>query len=677
VRLVSGRVPPVLMMLHISRQSAGRSSAAYRGPQRRALINLVVFLLLAVPAVFGLTARHPQKKKAEAAVQGKPSVQQVDPPNWWSGLPNPMLLLHGNHLAGAQITSSNPGISIRRVRISSSGHWAFVWLDISGAPPSVFSLIVHTDAGRVRVPYQLLKRHAPTDGFQGFSPADVMYLVMPDRFAQSGAPADGSPDFRKTISRSDPNAYHGGNLAGITQHLDYIHALGATTLWITPVDAQDPSSPSDYSGYAPIDLYRLNPHFGSLADFEQLAAQVHAQGMKLVLDIVMNQVGPASLWVNDPPAPDWFHGTMGSHIPASSDFALATDPHGSEASRAPVVDGWLFNALPDLNQSNPLVRQYLIQNVVWWTETGALDGLRLDTVANVNRGFWQSLHTVLHLLYPHLTTVGEVASPDPAVVAYFAGGVKHDGIDTGLYTLFDYPGYFALQSALAGGSQGGYSPMSAISDVQRSDWFYPDPERLVTFFDNQDTRRLIAEPGADAGTVKLAFGLIATMRGLPQIFAGDEIGLKGTTLADNRPDFPGGFPGDAADAFTQQGRSSQQQDLYTWASGLLALRAQHPALQMGQQQTLLAGETGFAYARYLMPQRAHGAAAALPQETLLIAMNKGAAPRTIHLDFSRTVLSGTTSLTPLWNTQQALPVNGDHCDIPLQPQQFVIYAATH
>ncbi len=664
------------MMLRPSPQFADRPCAA-RVPSLRSRWISLLAVLLALSAAFRCDAARHAAKKAPPAVQGKPSVQQVDPPNWWSGLPNPMLLLRGKNLLDAQITSSNPGISIRRVHIAANGHWAFVWLDISAAPPSSLSLIVHTSGGRVRVPYQLLKRHAPTDGFQGFSPADVMYLVMPDRFAQAGAPADGSPAFRRTIARQDPNAYHGGNLAGIAQHLDYIHALGATTLWVTPVYAQDPSSPSDYSGYAPTDLYAINPHFGSLADFEQLASQIHAQGMKLVLDIVVNQVGPASVWVKDPPAPDWFHGTVADHIPASSDFSLATDPHGSDASAAPVVDGWLFNALPDLNQSNPLVRQYLIQNVVWWTETGALDGLRLDTVAYVNRDFWQSLHTVLHLLYPHLTTVGEVPSPDPAVVAYFAGGVKQEGVDTGLYTLFDYPGYFALQSALAGGSQGGYSPMSAISDVQRSDWFYPDPERLVTFFGNQDTRRLIAEPGADAGTVKLALGLIATMRGMPQIFEGDEIGLKGTTLTDNRPDFPGGFPGDAATAFTQQGRTSAQQDLYAWTSGMLALRAQHPVLQTGMQQTLLADETGFAYARYPAPVRNHGAAstAGQPGETLLVVLNKGLAPRTIHLNFARTVLAGTTSLAPLWNIQQPVTVNGDRCDIPLQPQQLVVFAA--
>jgi glycosidase len=638
---------------------------------------LLAVLLVLGPALRCDAARH-ATKKAPPAAQGKPSVQQVDPPNWWSGLPNPMLLLRGKNLLNAQITSSNPGISIRRVHIAANGHWAFVWLDISAAPPSSFSLIVHTSGGRVRVPYQLLKRHAPTDGFQGFSPADVMYLVMPDRFAQAGAPAGGSPASGKTVSRSNPNAYHGGNFAGVAQHLDYVHALGASTLWITPVYAQDPSSPSDYSGYAPTDLYAVNPHFGSLADFEQLATQIHAQGMKLVLDIVVNQVGPASVWVKDPPAPDWFHGTVADHIPASSDFSLATDPHGSEASASPVVDGWLFNALPDLNQSNPLVRQYLIQNVVWWTETGALDGLRLDTVAYVNRDFWQSLHTVLRLLYPHLTTVGEVPSPDPAVVAYFAGGVKQEGVDTGLYTLFDYPGYFALQSALAGGSQGGYSPMSAISDVQRSDWFYPDPERLVTFFGNQDTRRLIAEPGADAGTVKLALGLIATMRGMPQIFEGDEIGLKGTTLTDNRPDFPGGFPGDSANAFTQQGRSPEQQSLYAWTSGMLALRAQHPVLQTGMQQTLLADDTGFAYARYPAPVRNRSASAAgQPAETLLVVLNKGLAPRTIHLNLARTVLAGTTSLTPLWNVQQPVTVNGDRCDIPLEPQQLVVFTAGH
>jgi glycosidase len=637
--------------------------------------GLIVFLLVSTTWPLS-AARHSRKPTEPQIHQGKPAVQQVDPPNWWSGLPNPMLLLRGKNLLDANITSSVAGISVRRARISDNGHWAFVWLDISSAPPQAFSLVVRTQQGKVRVPFELAKRHAPTDGFQGFSPSDVMYLLLPDRFAEGDVSNQKNAAFRGTVSRNNPNAYHGGNLAGIAQHLDYIHSLGATTLWIAPIYAQDPASASDYSGYAPVDLYHVNPHFGGLQDYSHLADQVHAQGMKLVLDMVLNHVGPASPWVADPPAPDWFHGTPSSHIPASADFAPVTDPHAPPAAAAPVVDGWLFNTMPDLNQSNPLVRQYLIQNAIWWIESGALDGLRLDTFPYVDRDFWQSFHAELHALYPHLTTVGEIDSSDPAVVAYFAGGVKHAGIDTGLYTAFDFPGYFAIRAALAGGSQVGYSPMSSVPDVQRRDWFYPHPERLVTFFGNQDTPRILSTPGGTASTLKLAFGLIATMRGIPQIYCGDEIALTGTTATDNRSDFPGGFPGDTNNAFTAEGRSAAQQEMFSWVTSLLQLRAQHDVLQTGMQQTLLADQTGLVYARYpAPPQRARPAAGAQAGETLLILMNKADAPRAFHLDFSRTALDGTTTLTPLLNSQQTVTASGNAADFTVQPAQIVVLAA--
>ena len=386
----------------------------------RRRLHIVWPLLVLLCASLSLPASSRKKKHGgTVAPPAKPSVQQTDPPNWWSGLPNPMLLLRGKNLSQAHVSSSMAGISVRRTRISANGHWAFVWLDIASAPPQHFDLIVRTPGGEVRVPYELDKRHAPTDGFQGFSSADAMYLIMPDRFADGDRANDRLAQSPGTYDLSKPRAYHGGDLRGIENHLDYIQKLGVTTVWVTPLYANDLHAAADYHGYGAVDMYSVNPHFGTLQDYEDLAQALHSHGMKLVLDTVPNHVGAKNPWVLDPPAPEWFHGTLAHHIEANGNFAPITDPHSPPAAYGPAVDGWFANVLPDLNQSNPLVKQYLIQNAIWWIESGTLDGLRLDTFPYVDRSFWQDFHTELHALYPHLTTVGEIFNPDPTIVSYF------------------------------------------------------------------------------------------------------------------------------------------------------------------------------------------------------------------------------------------------------------------
>ncbi len=637
----------------------------------RALRHFVLCLVLAGISLPLFAATRARRRHA-AVPQGKPTVQQVQPPNWWSNLPNPMVLLYGTNLTDAHISSSVAGLSVRRTKISQNGHWAFVWLDTSDAPPQHFDLIVRTTAGQTRVPYELEKLHDPSQGYQGFSSADVMYLVMPDRFSQGDTASTPTPKPSAIVDRSNPNDYHGGDLRGIQNHLDYLKQLGVTTLWITPIYAPDPLS-EDYNGYEPVNMYQINPHFGTLQDYEDLAAAVHSNGMKLVLDIVANQVGPKSVWVNDPPTPDWFHGTPADHLAATDNFASIASPHAAPAAYQPVVDGWFRNVLPDLNQSNPLVKQYLTQNAIWWVETGTVDGIRLDTFPYVDRSYWQDFHAVMHALYPNLTTVGEIYNSDPTVTSYFTGGQKHVGIDTGLATEFDFPSYYALRSTLTGSSAFS-SSMADLENVQRQDWLYPHPEALVTFFGNHDTARFLSAPGASPASERLAFGLLATMRGMPQIYYGDEIGLSSEPNGDNRADFPGGFPGDPQNAFTAAGRTPQQQAMYAWVQSLLDLRAHHPALQTGSQQNLLADTSGFVFARFVVPPPKSGSTPP-PSEIDLVLMNKSDAPRTFHLDFTRTVLDGMNTLTPLWNTKDTVTVTQDHCDVIVAPQQLVVYTA--
>ncbi len=639
---------------------------------RQIVLLSLVFLCARQPLV---ARTHGKKDRRATSKEGKPVVQETSPPNWWSGLPNPMLLLHGKNLTDAKITSSVAGISVRRSKVSANGHWAFVWLDIAAAPPQQFNLLVRTTGGRAKVPYELSRRHAPTDGFQGFSSADVMYLIMPDRFADGDVSNDRLPQMPGTFDPANPNAYHGGDLLGIEDHLDYIQKLGVTTLWLTPMYVQDPHSPDDYHGYGAVDMYGVNPHFGTLRNYQDLAQAVHSRGMKLVLDMVPNHVGPGNPWVLDPPAPDWFHGTLADHIEATGNFAPITNPHAPQAASLPALNGWFANVLPDLNQSNPLVKEYLIQNTIWWIESGTLDGLRLDTFPYVDRAFWQDFHSVLRALYPHLTTVGEIFNPDPTIVSYFAGGVKHAGIDTGLYTPFDFPTFFALRATLSGTSPTGDAPMTKLTDVERQDWLYPHPERLTTFLGNHDTKRFISEPGTTPARLQLAFGLLATMRGMPEIYYGDEIAMPGGNDPDNRQDFPGGFPGASSNAFTSAGRTPQQESMHAWVAGLLQLRAHHDVLQTGIQQNLLVDDSGFVFARLDAAVSGRSGPGTAPGEIMLVLLNKSNAPRTFHLDFSNTALQGIKALTPAWNTKEQVTVDNDKCDVNLDAEQLIVLLA--
>ena len=658
------------------RQAFGKGNRP-QAPSRRIPPNPSVRLqrilfcwMLLLCIVLPRSTRADQKHRQRTTAAEKPVIQQTDPPNWWSGLPNPMLLLHGKNLSGARVRTTVQGIVVQRTRISENGDWLFIWLDISSAPPQHFNLLVRTATGSVRVPYELDQRHAGTDGFRGFNSSDVMYLIMTDRFSDGDLSNDHLQNMPGTFDRSKPRAYHGGDLRGIENHLDYIQQLGATTIWITPLYAQNPNSPADYHGYGAVNMYAVNPHFGTLQDYEELAGALHRRGMKLVLDTVPNHVGPKNPWVLDPPAPEWFHGTLAHHIEANGNFAPITDPHAPPAAYRPAVDGWFANVLPDLNQSNPLVKEYLIQNAIWWIESGTLDGLRLDTFPYVDRAFWQDFHAELHDIYPHLTTVGEIFNPDPTIVSYFSGGVKHAGIDTGLYTPFDFPSYFALRQTLTGSMPTGDAPMTRLTEVQRQDWLYPHPERLAMFLGNHDTERFMSEPGATAARMKIAFGLLATMRGMPQIYSGDEIAMSGGNDPDNRRDFPGGFPGDKNDAFIAAGRTPEQEAMHAWVQGLLQFRLRHESLKTGAQQDLLADDTGFVFARIEAANTPAGQG-----EIMLILMNKSNSPRTFHLDFFNTALQGVQSLDPGWNTKEHASVSRNACDVAVGANQLIVMEA--
>jgi len=594
------------------------------------------------------------------AQENTPRMVKVDPPNWWPAMPAPMLLIQGEHLDGVQFHLSDRALQVRRVHVSENGHWAELWLNASPAKPETIEVIAEGHNGRASLPYTFAARRESHDGFAGFSSKDVMYLIMTDRFADGDAANNGSG-----YDRSKPRGWHGGDLRGIMQHLDYLQELGVTTVWITPVyqNHEDES----YHGYGATDMYAVDEHYGSLDDLKALANALHQRGMKLVLDTVPNHVGPAHVWVDDSPDPDWFHGTKAQHRTAQGDFKPLTDPHAPWLTQRDVTEGWFANILPDLNQENATVAQYLTQNAVWWIEQAGLDGLRIDTFPYVGREFWKEYLGEIHTLYPRLTAVGEVFNPDPTITSAFAGGVTRNDVDTGLDTPFDFPSYFALRDVFLHDA-----PMSKLADVLRLDALYPHPERLVPFLGNHDTIRFLSESGATPKKMKLAFTVLTTMRGMPQIYSGDEIAMMGGEDPDNRRNFPGGFTtASAADrskaqsAFAAESRTPEQAEMHDWVKGLLDVRRLHSSLQGGEEQVLLASTNVLVYVRGKNLQV--GCSARNEAERVLVLVNRGNGEETVDIPMSYTALAGCHDASHLWGEEASFQIQRETMHVTIPP----------
>jgi glycosidase len=578
-------------------------------------------------------------------------------------------MLTGQNLQGAKVTTSSSTVRVTRTREGRNGHYLFVWLDTSKSKsPEKITLRVSTAAGGRAAPWELGQRNSAgvepgnAQGFNGFSPDDVIYLIMPDRFAD-GDPANNFPAWG-TYDRKEPRAYHGGDLKGIQDHLPYLQDLGVTTLWITPIYNNDDHTGRDYHGYGAVDLYSVEEHFGSLESYRSLVKAAHEHGLKVILDIVPNHIGPANPWAADPPTDHWLHGTPEHHLISNADFQHLTGPHASPRESRNILEGWFVNVLPDIGTDDPVTSQYLRQNAMWWAETGALDGFRLDTFPYVDRQFWHDFHSGLHQLYPRFRTVGEVSGFDPVIAAYFAGGKITAGIDSGVDTVFDFSLYAALRKVILHDA-----PAKILEEVLQDDWLFPHPENLVTFLGNHDTSRFMGEAGATPQKLNLAFDLLLTMRGIPQLYAGDEIGMQGGDDPDNRRDFPGGFPGDPHNAFTAEGRNADEKLVFEHLRALLHLRREHPALRRGRFLHIFSDDQTFAFVRDFQGE---GAA---PAERLFVIMNNAGQERSVEIAVAGTALERVRRLTSIQPRQNDAVVTGTTIKVQLPARSLGIYRA--
>lgn len=542
------------------------------------------------------------KPKREAPPQG-PVIQRVDPTFWWVGMLNPELelLVYGPEISKTEVSLEYPGVELLSVQPVENPNYLFVTLRISpGAAPGIIQLRFSRNGLITEQPYELKARIPKEMRSNGLSQADFIYLVMPDRFANGDSANDVIAGMEQAETPGAKYQRHGGDLRGIIEHLDYLEDLGVTTLWLNPV--QENNQPKEsYHGYAITDHYRIDRRFGSNEDYLELVNKCHERGMKVVMDIIHNHIGDQHYLFRDLPARDWvnrFDEFTRTNYRATS----LMDPYASERDRRIMSDGWFDQHMPDLNQRNAQVANYLIQSHIWWVEYANLDGYRLDTYAYPDQDFMAKWCQALRREFPYLTLFGEVWDHGPGVQSFFG---ERSGLDekslAALPGMIDFQLHFAINDAL-NQNFGWTEGVTKIYYTLAQDYLYRNASRNVTFLDNHDVGRFFSTVGEDLNKFKVGTGILLTTRGIPSIYYGTEVLMKNNFDWGNhdvvRENFPGGFPDGQLNKFSAAGRTVQEHEAYTFIRNLAQYRKQHPALHSGKLMQFVPEDGIYVYFRY-------------------------------------------------------------------------------
>lgn len=543
-----------------------------------------------------------------------PAITKIEPPNWWPAhTRNPLqILLTGTDLQSATITSPK-GFRTEIRSTSADGHYLFLYTQIPPtAKPGTYPFCIKTPTGETTFPFTLAAPLAPQGRFQGITANDVIYLLMPDRFS-NGDPTNDSPaTLGPPANPSTVLAWHGGDLKGIHNQLPYLKDLGVTGIWLTPTYQNSNPAASPYHGYHAVDFYAVEPRFGTLPKYRALVDAAHALGIKVVQDQVANHTGPDHPWLKAPPAPHWIYDA--DKLPRTRntfDIASLADPYSRPNRRKLTLEGWFAGHLPDLDQTNPLVADYLIQNALWWLGSTGVDGIRQDTYPYADRPFWEAWQTAIDKQYPGYWVTGEVTARTPAALSFFEGGTRRRGVDTKLPSLLDFPLETAMRQVFAEGKS-----LTQLTAILEQDHLFLHPERLVSFLGNHDNARFLTLATGDTSKLKMAQAFLLTTPRIPHLYYGDELAMgAGTDRTDRtvRADFP-------AQAFTPEGRTGPAAEVHTWLRDLLKLRATTPALRSGTMTILKTTDDQLSYLRQAGP------------ETILVVLNRVPAAPSLNLD---------------------------------------------
>lgn len=543
-------------------------------------------------------------------------VDRIEPTDWYVGMKDAslQLMVYGKDIKNADVDVQYPGVRIDSIARLDSPNYLLVYLNLDGAKAGEMTLNFKQGKQNKKVKYLLKNREMPGDKRIGFSNEDVLYMLMPDRFANGNPKNDAFKTMRdKTCDRTAPSLRHGGDLEGIRQHLDYFNQLGVTALWFTPVlenDSPNDGKNSTYHGYATTNYYKVDSRFGTNAEYKKLIDEAHRKGLKVVMDMIFNHCGFEHPWVADMPSKDWFNcpewlmpeyqtpehqkkiGTMdGSrtvndmYLQTSYKLTPVLDPYASKVDLHETVDGWFVPSMPDLNQRNPHVMKYLIQNSEWWIETVGIDGIRMDTYPYADRDGMALWMKTLDNEYPHFNTVGETWVTEPAYTAAWQKDSKLSKKNSYLKTVMDFAFFDRINSAKHEETDDWWNGMNRIYNVLCYDYLYPNPKSVMAFVENHDTDRFLGE-GKDTLALKQALALLLTINRTPQLYYGTEVlmnGTKSVTDGNVRKDFPGGWAGDKHNVFTAEGRTQTENQMFNWLSRLLHWRQGNEVITKGKQ----------------------------------------------------------------------------------------------
>ena len=526
-------------------------------------------------------------------MQAAIKIDHIEPENWYVGMKNSslQLMVYGKNIRDSRVSVDYPGVKIDSLVCLDSPNYLFVYLNLSGAKPG--NMVLNIDGKKVN--YPLKARTMSGDKRIGFDNSDVLYMLMPDRFASGRnitKPMKGLNPY--VVDRSKPSLRHGGDLEGIRQHLDYFNQLGVTALWFTPVlenNLPDMNSQSSYHGYATTNYYRVDPRFGTNEDYARLVAEAHAKGLKVVMDMIFNHCGYDHPWVKDMPSKDWFNTPEwmkkgdSYYLQTSYKLTPVLDPYASKVDKRETVDGWFVRSMPDLNQKNPHVMTYLIQNSEWWIETVGIDGIRMDTYPYADRKAMSQWMKILNEEYPNFNTVGETWVTEPAYTAAWQKDSKLSKVNSYLKTVMDFSFYDKINLAKHEETDAWWKGLNRIYNSLCYDYLYENPSSVMAFIENHDTDRFL-ENGKDTLALKQALALLLTINRIPQLYYGTEVLMNGTkevTDGNVRCDFPGGFAGDKHNAFTAEGRTKAENAMFNWLSKLLKWRRNNMVITKGKQ----------------------------------------------------------------------------------------------
>ena len=544
-----------------------------------------------------------------AAKQTKQTIDRIEPTNWFVGMKNPQvqLMVYGKNIASVkEVTTDYPGVRVDSVVSLDSPNYLLIYMNVKDAQPGTMTLNFNSGKKPLKASYQLKQREMKGSERRGFDISDVLYLLMPDRFAQGAGhnpQMKGMRNYKE--DRTAPSLRHGGDLNGICDHLDYFNELGVTALWFTPIlenDSPDNGPWSTYHGYACTNYYQVDPRFGTNADYRRLIDECHKKGLKVVMDMIFNHCGFEHPWVADMPSKDWFNlpgwlkesnGTSDSRntsfLQTSYKLTPVLDPYASEVDLRETVEGWFVSTMPDLNQRNPHLMRYLIQNSIWWIETAGIDGIRMDTYPYAYREGMAQWMKELNDEYPNFNTVGETWVTQPAYTAAWQKDSKLSEQNSYLKTVMDFSFQEKLDSAKHEETDDWWRGMNRLYNSFCYDYLYPNPSSVMAFIDNHDTDRFLGN-GRDTLALKQALALLLTVRRIPQLYYGTEILMNGTkevTDGHVRKDFPGGFPGDKHNCFTATGRSRAENSMFNWLSRLLHWRQGNDVITKGTMKQFI------------------------------------------------------------------------------------------